>query len=264
MAHDHYEVYAVRYGHHARRSPENFLGGDSHDVDMPLDYFVWAIVGADRTFVLDTGFDATMARQRGRDLVRPVEDGLSVLGIDHARVSDVIISHMHYDHCGNHDLFPEATFHLQDAEMAYATGRCMCHAVVRAAFDAGDVKAMVGRVFRGRVAFHEGTQTLAPGLSVHHVGGHTRGLQVARVKTRRGHVVLGSDAAHFYANLERERPFPVLDTVAGVLEGYRTMRRLASSEAHIVPGHDPLVLTRYPAVREDAPDIVRLDVDPTA
>jgi glyoxylase-like metal-dependent hydrolase (beta-lactamase superfamily II) len=77
-------------------------------------------------------------------------------------------------------------------------------------------------------------------------------------------VVLGSDAAHFYANFEDYRPFPVVDDVADMLAGYDRMRALATSLDHIVPGHDPLVLARYPAFRAEVDGIVRLDADPAA
>lgn len=254
----HYQVYAVRYGHFERRSGENFLGGDSHDVPMPLDYFVWAIVGNGRSFILDTGFDRATGNRRGRSIVRPVDEGLARLGIDHAGVTDVILSHMHYDHCGNHHLFPNATFHIQDAEMQFATGRCMCHPAMRHPFEVEDVTNMVRRVFAGRVRFHEPDATLAPGITLHKVGGHSRGLQVVRVETETGALVLASDAAHFYANMERGAPFPVFDSLADVLEGVSRLRKLASSPAHIVPGHDPLVLQRFACVRADTPDIVDL------
>jgi glyoxylase-like metal-dependent hydrolase (beta-lactamase superfamily II) len=261
---DSYKIFAIRYGHHERRSSENFLGGDLHDVDMPLDYFVWAIVGEARTVILDTGFDRPMAAKRGRHVVRPVEEGLAIIGIDHAAVTDVIISHMHYDHCGNHSLFPNATFHLQDCEMEYATGRCMCHEVMRHPFDVDDVTTMVRRLHGGKLAFHDGNEELAPGIGLHLVGGHSRGLQVVRVTTDRGAVVLGSDAAHFYANIERNRPFPVLENVGAALEGVRRMRSLASSDDHIIPGHDPLVVVRYPKAVAGIEDIVRLDLTPKA
>ena len=266
MSDDAWELYAVRYGFHDRKAPENFIGvsGDDHDADMPLDYFVWAIVGPDRTFVLDTGFDPKVAIRRGRVTTRPIPEGLKAIGIDPASVSDVIISHMHYDHAGNLPLFPAAKFHLQDAEMAYCTGRCMCHPIMNFAFEADDVSQMVHRVFEGRVQFHDGDSELAPGVTLHKLGGHTKGLQVVRVKTRRGYVVLASDATHLYANLERNHPFPVLADVGDYLEGLQTLRRLASSPRHIIPGHDPLVLKQYPAARTGLADLVRLDVEPIA
>lgn len=260
---DVHEVYAIRYGHHDRLSPENFIGGDPHETLQPLAYFVWAIVGPHGTFVVDTGFDAAMAKQRGRQLLKPVGDGLATLGIRPESVEDVIVTHLHYDHCGNHDLFPRARYHLQDTEMAYATGRCMCHAYIRIPFEADDVVAMVRKVFAGRVTFHDGQEQIAPGLTVHRIGGHSKGLQCVRVRTRRGHVVLASDASHLYGHMDEGRIFPITYSVAEVLEGYATLKKLAESPAHIVPGHDPQVLGRYPGVTPALENwVVRLDVDP--
>ncbi|HEU4620253.1 MAG TPA: N-acyl homoserine lactonase family protein, partial [Gammaproteobacteria bacterium] len=207
-----YEIYAIKYAHLPKKAYGNFIDGDpQHDgFDMPLDYFVWAVVNDERTIVVDTGFDRAMAEKRGRTIVHPVEEGLEAIGIQHQDVRDVIITHMHYDHCGNAPLFPNARFHLQDAEMEYATGRCMCHKPVSHAFEADDVARMVHRVFAGRVQFHDGADEIAPGVTVHRLGGHTKGLQCVRVATRRGDVVLASDATHFYAHIEQGRAFPVL------------------------------------------------------
>jgi len=161
-------------------------------------------------------------------------------------VRDVIITHLHYDHAGNLPAFPNATFHLQDAEMAYATGRCMCHARLRGAFAVDDVCAMVRKVYEGRVAFIDGDGEIAPGLTVHAVPGHTSGLQCVRVETARGPVVLASDAAHFYANLAQQNPFPIVVDIAAMMESWRRLGQLAGDPERIVPGHDPLVMARYP------------------
>lgn len=260
---DGYEVYAVRYARHERRAAENFLGGDPHDVPMPLDYFVWAIVGGGKTYVVDTGFGAEQARLRGRQLLRSPAEGLQAIGIDPAKVEDVIVTHMHYDHAGGLDLFPNAIFHIQDREMAFCTGRSMGHPVLRQSLAAEDVVGLVRRVFAGRVRFHDGAAELAPGLSLHFIGGHTMGLQSVRVMTRRGAVVLASDAAHLYAHLEQRRAYPVVYNVAEMLAGHETLRRLASSPRHIVPGHDPLVAKLYPAAGPGLEGVVmRLDAEP--
>lgn len=148
--------------------------------------------------------------------------------------------------------------------MAYCTGRCMCHGALSSAFEAEDVAAMVRRIFEGRVAFHDGAAELAPGVSVHRVGGHTDGLQAVRVRTGRGWVVLASDASHLYANMEQGRPFPIVYNVGDMLEGFETVKRLASSADHVIPGHDPEVLRRYPAPNEALEGwVARLDVAPS-
>ena len=255
-----YEVYAVKYAHHERRASHNFIGGDPHDGPMPLDYFVWLVRGQGREVLVDTGFSAAMAAKRGRQHLRCPTEGLRLLGVDSSELRDVVITHLHYDHVGGFELFPRATFHLQEREMGYATGRYMCQECFRGAFEAEDVVGMVRRVYDGRVRFHDGDAEVMPGVSLHLIGGHTMGLQAVRVATRRGAVVLASDASHFYANMEQVRPFPIVWSVAEMVDGYRRLRELAESPAHIIPGHDPLVLQRYPAPSAALEGIVaRLD-----
>ena len=135
--------------------------------------------------------------------------------------------------------------------MRYATGRYMGHQCFRGAYEVEDVVGMVRRVYENRVRFHDGDAEIAPGISVHLIGGHTMGLQAVRVKTRSGWLVLASDASHFYANMDETRPFPIVWSVADMVEGYRKLTSLAESPAHIVPGHDPLVFKRYPAASRD-------------
>ncbi len=258
-----YELYAIRYAHHERNASANFLGGvphDAHDGPMPMDYFVWLIRGQGREIVVDTGFNVPMAAKRGRRITLPVEEGLRLMGVNAAEVKDVAITHLHYDHVGNFDLFPAAIFHLQDLEMHYATGRCMAVEAMRHAYEVEDVVGMVRRVYAGRVRFHDGEGEIAPGVTLHHVGGHTMGLQIVRVATRRGWVVLASDASHYYANMEQERPFPIVYNVGDMVEGWHRARALADSAAHVIPGHDPLVLARYAAPAKDLEGVVaRLD-----
>lgn len=260
-----YEVYAVHYASQDdRRSPENFLGGDVHDLPMPMDFFIWVLKGPQGTILVDTGFDDRSGAARGRPVSRPVAEGLKRLGVDPQDVKDVIITHVHWDHAGNHDLFPNARYHVQEREMHFCTGRCMCQPTLRKAYNAADVTHMVKRTFEGRVTFHDGESQFADGISLHWVGGHSKGLQVVRVRTRRGFVVLASDAAHYYANALQERAYPLLVDLDDMLEGFKTLGRLSDSPAHMVPGHDPQVLRLFPAARPGLDGIVRIDADPLA
>jgi glyoxylase-like metal-dependent hydrolase (beta-lactamase superfamily II) len=258
-----YEVYAIKYAHHERLASANFIGGvpdDAHDGPMPLDYFVWLVRGEGREIVVDTGFSAAVAARRQRDHIRCPSAGLAMLGVDTKKVKDVVLTHLHYDHVGNFDLFPACTFHLQDREMHYATGRYMAKPLHSGAFDVEDVVGMVRNSYAGRVRFHDGDAQIAEGISLHFIGGHTMGLQVVRVATRRGQLVLASDASHFYANMEQARPFPIVFDVDDMVKGYARLRELADSPAHIIPGHDPLVLARYPAPSAAVQGIIaRLD-----
>ncbi len=258
-----YEVYAIRYATRGARRRDNFIGGDPHDAEMPLDYYIWLVRNPQRTVVIDMGFTAEVAQRRKRDYLRTPREGLALLGVDSTTVRDVIVTHLHYDHVGSYADFPAARFHIQDDEMAYATGRYMRHSRFSHGYEVEDVVGMVRMVFKDRVAFNTGSAEVAPGLSVYRIGGHTRGLQCVRVFTRRGWVVLASDASHFYEHMEQTRCFPTVFNVGEMVDGYEILKRLADSGEHIIPGHDPQVMKRYPAPSAQLEGIaVCLDVAP--
>jgi len=242
-----YEVLALRFAHADLPAKDLFLGrADIHDGTQPLDFYIWVVRGDGRTIVMDMGFGDEACAHRPLKVQRHPVEVLADVGVDAATVTDVVISHLHFDHAGNSGFFPKATFHLQDAEMAFSTGRYMRYKLLNRATDVLSVMAMVRHVYDGRVEFHDGDEELFPGISVHKIGGHTGGMQVMRVHTARGWVVLASDAAHFYANLDLDNPFALVLNIAEVLEGNRRLRALASTPEHIVPGHDPEVLRLYP------------------
>ena len=258
-----YEVYALKYAERKAKRPEHFIGGDPHNRRMDMDYFVWAVVGPESTWVVDTGFDRFDADRRGRTLVRSVAEALATIDVDAAAVENVILTHLHYDHIGGFRHFPSATFHVQDDEMAYATGRHMTHHAIAHAYTPDHVADLVHLVFDGRVRFVDGDAEVAPGISVHKVGGHTKGLQVVRVWTRLGWLVLASDASHFYENMVEGRPFPIVYHLGDMIEGWERCRALASSPADVVPGHDPAVFDHYPPAGPGLEGVaVRLDVPP--
>ena len=271
MAEPQYCVLALRYGsNQRRRRAENVIfrpPGDDHDGPMPMDFFVWAITGPDGSgrqgiVLVDTGSGPRTMAARGHDHLRSPAAALASAGLAAADVTDVITTHMHWDHAGNITDFPDARLHVQRAEVAHAIGPSMCSGFLRRPYDVEQLGDWLGELYRGRVTFHEGEDEIAPGISVHHVGGHTPGMQVVRVSTARGHVVLASDAVHYYENLTAENPFPVLVSTIDYIEALRTVTRLADGPDCIIPGHDPHVLTRFPA-HPDVAGVAALHLEPS-
>ncbi|CAN5448493.1 N-acyl homoserine lactonase family protein [soil metagenome] len=247
-----YELLAIRYAT-AHLSPDHiFLRADPHEVAGPIDYFVWLIRGEGRTILVDTGFGPEQAAARGRTLLRSPAEALAALGVPADTIDTVVLTHLHYDHAGNIAMFPNANFIVQAGEIAGATGRDMQAPICRAAFAVEDVLEMIRRLFADRARLVEGDTELAPGITLHLLGGHTRGLQGVRVHTERGWVMLASDALHFYANLTRANPFPVLVDLPGVILAGRKALALAGSLDKLIPGHDPAVTKLYPEHTEVA------------
>ena len=254
-------IQAIRYARHDRPAADNFTQPvDDHDTPMPLDYYVWAIHREGHApVIVDTGFGEAAAAARGRAITRPLVEGLRTAGVDPLLVEDVILTHLHYDHAGSLSTFPNARFHVQDAELAFATSRHVCNAATRAPFDGEPVAQLIRRLYADHVVFHDGDSSFAPGIALRLVAGHTAGLQAVVCDTARGPVVLASDAAHLYANITRKLPFPIfVDEHAYGRAQERVMELAGGSLDHLIPGHDPLVLACFPA----KDDIARVDLAP--
>lgn len=265
MALPEYEVFALRYAHREARRAEHFIGGDPHDGPMPMAYYIWVISGDGRIVVVDCGFNADVAARRGRTLLQTPTELLTLIDIDPAVVPDLVLTHLHYDHVGNLDLFPSAMFHLQEPELHFAVGRHMRRPFLRATFEVEDVVALIRLNYAGRVRLHDGVVPLYPGITLYPAPGHSAGLQFVQVHTKRGMVALASDASHFYENMQTGRPFTIVVNTADTLESYDRLRCAAASPDHIIPGHDPLVMARYPAPSPALKGLVaRLDVPPSA
>ena len=258
-----WEVFALRYATRgARTRADSFIFDDDHAAPHDIDYFMWLLRRGSETILVDTGYDHGEAARRDRPIMVEPHAALAPFDLTPDAIRTLICTHLHYDHAGGLHLFPNATMHLQAAEMAYATGPCMCHGALRMPFSADHVCEAVRRLYAGQVVFHDGDAEVADGVTVHRVGGHSKGLQVVRVRTEAGWLVLASDATHFYENYMAGKPFPIVADVGEMLDGFATLRRLAGGPGLIVPGHDPLVRRIFPAV-DGVDEAWRLDRGPT-
>ncbi len=258
-----YELFAIRYARRDAMRRDHFIMGDAHDAPMPMDYFVWAAVSPERSVIIDTGFTSETAAKRGREFLRCPVQSLELIGLDPEKIRDVIITHLHYDHVGNFQRFGNARFHLQEKEILFAVGRHMRHPLLQHSYEVEDIVALVRANYARRVTLYGGPAEIAPGITIHPVGGHTPGVQFVHVHTRRGWVVVASDVTHYYENMERGRPFPAAINIPDMLEAFEKLVEAAPTRNHIILGHDPLVMRRYPPAAAKLEGIVvRLDVDP--
>ncbi|MGB0439523.1 MAG: N-acyl homoserine lactonase family protein [Paracoccaceae bacterium] len=261
MSH-HWQVYAIKYAErNTRTRADSFLFDDHPAAAHGMDYCVWLITDGARHILVDTGYDASEAARRDRPILRDPARAIEALGVTAEQIDTVIITHLHYDHAGGLDRYPNARFHVQETEMAYATGPCMCHDVLRMPFTADHLCEMVRHVYSGRVVFHNGSGQVVPGVRVHRLGGHSRGLQVVAVDTAEGPLVLASDASHYYENFMTGKLFPIVVDAEDMLRGFDRLTRLAGGVDRVVPGHDPQVAELFPAVGTSG-FVWRLDTGP--
>ena len=145
--------------------------------------------------------------------------------------------------------------------MNFATGRHMCKAPFRHAYECEDIVGMVRALYGGRLVFHDGDEELQPGISLHLIGGHTAGIQSVRINTRNGWLVLASDASHYFWGVNNDKLFSIVYSVADMLAGYDKLKKLADGRVEmVIPGHDAEVMKRYPASGKGLEGVsVRLD-----
>jgi glyoxylase-like metal-dependent hydrolase (beta-lactamase superfamily II) len=218
-----------------------------HEDDEPvqIDYFFWVVRNAARTIVVDTGFRPEVAQRRGRELVTPVPEALRRAGVESADVSHVVLTHFHYDHIGNIDLFPQSQIITGGLEFSFWTGDVAEQPIFCTAVEADEVDLVRKAQADERLTLVPDGDPALPGISFREVVGHTPGQIVVEVQNSGRPVLLASDASHMYEEFEKERPFHIASSLPDMYTGLKWLRH-RSADAEVIPGHDPEVMQRFP------------------
>src|SRR5215510_576734 len=236
-----YEVYAISYG----VIPDFRVPSRKLDIQM----MVWLLKGSDgRNILVDSGFyrDKFIKQWKVKDFIKP-SDAVARFGLKPEEITDIIITHMHWDHADGFDLFPKARVWIQKDEYVYYTGEAWQSRNTHGGIDPEDVMAMVKLNLEGRVKLIDGDdQEPILGVRCYTGGRHTYASQFVGVNTKAGVVIVASDNLYLYENLEQRAPIAQTLDADSNLKAQERMRRLASDARLITPGHDPLVFTRFP------------------
>jgi glyoxylase-like metal-dependent hydrolase (beta-lactamase superfamily II) len=256
---DNYEVYAVRYATLANFPVSSLIAGADRARRLDIAMMIWVLKGVDgRVAIVDSGFhrDQYFKQFTVKDFVKP-SDAIAPLGLAPDQVTDIFLTHMHWDHAGGIDLFPAARVWIQKEEYDYYTSDAWQARTTHGGIDADDVLEIVKRNIAGKVSFVRGDDdTILSGITFGIGGKHTWQSQFVAVQTRSHTVVLASDNMYLYENLDTHTAISqTLDAVSNLRTQDR-MKGLASTPALLIPGHDPAVFERFPRVSER---IVRIE-----
>jgi glyoxylase-like metal-dependent hydrolase (beta-lactamase superfamily II) len=251
-----YEVCAVRYATLRTSKSELFYRHGSYgepDAEIEMAYYFWLLRRGEETVVVDCGFAPDVGARRGRTCLQSPLDALRALGVEAESVSTLVLTHLHYDHIGNLAAFPAATLIVPRRELAFWSGPMAARFQFASLVEPSEIAAVERAAAEGRVRLTEGTEEILDGVTAIAVGGHSPGQQLTVVKAAGRDVVLASDAAHFYEELELDRPFAVVHDLERMYAAYDLLKEVARAGAEVVPGHDPEVARRYPRVESAGP-----------
>ena len=245
-----YEIYAVRFAHVAF-AESSLIAGAAKGPQIDIAFAIWPVIDrtANRTILVDAGFyrDKFLSSWKPQDYVRPSDALKTALGIAPEGVTDIIVTHSHWDHFDGADLFPKATIWIQKAEFDYYLTESG-EVKNRGGLDVVDAPVLAKLNADGRLKLIDGdNQAILPGIRVYTGGKHTFESQYVGVTTRDGVFILASDNAYLYKNLDEHLAIAQTLDAQSNLAAQTRMLDLAGGVARVIPGHDPAVFTRFPA-----------------
>jgi len=240
-----YDVYAIRYATVPDFPLPALISGEDPSKTIDIAMMVWLVRGHGKNIVVDSGFyrPQFFKNWKVRDFVRP-DEAVARAGVKPEDVTDVILTHAHWDHADGADLFPKAQVWIQRDEFVYYTADAWQQGGKHGGVYFDDMAYLLRANTEGRLHLVDGDdREILPGIRVYTGGRHTYASQFVGV----GPIVLASDNAYLYENLEKHLPIAQTFDAKSNLAAQDRMKTLGRI---IVPGHDPAVMTRFPRVAE--------------
>lgn len=247
-----YEVYAIRYASLPDFPVSDLVSGADRARKLDLAMTIWLVRGGGHSVLVDAGFyhERFFKEWKVKDFIKPA-DALAGLGIKPDDITDVVLTHMHWDHVDGSDLFPKAHIWIQKDELEYYAGEAWETKDTSDGIDPEDVLELVKLNTEGRVGLvHGDAQEILPGLTCYAGGRHTYQSQYVGVNTAGGTVILASDNMYLYENMEKHVPIAETLDAASNLRAQDRMKRMATRPEWVIPGHDPSVFDKFPKIGE--------------
>jgi glyoxylase-like metal-dependent hydrolase (beta-lactamase superfamily II) len=246
-----YSIQAIRYADSPGDSVSDLVMGAPKEEKLDTIYAFWLIRGGGRNILFDSGFHRERWFKEWTivNYMRP-DEAVKLAGVKPEEVTDVVISHAHWDHMGGIDLFPKATVWIQKEEFRYYTGDAWQPGGQHGGIDPEDAAELVRVNTEGRLRLVDGDNVeIFPGIRAFTGGRHTYASQYLQVEGNPP-FVLASDNCYLYRNVTEHKAsatFSEADYPANIKNQER-MIQLAGSPDRVIPGHDALQFQRFPTV----------------
>jgi glyoxylase-like metal-dependent hydrolase (beta-lactamase superfamily II) len=253
-----YEIYALEFaGNSSIPASEIAVGASTNDT-IQGSSIIWVLRGANgRTVLVDAGFTDT-AEYPALNYIRP-DLVLEKINIKPEQITDLIVTHPHFDHIGGIDLFPNAMLWMQKNDFDYFIETAWQKNGFADGFNKKDVFKLIQKSVDGHLTLIKGDSIeIIPGIRVFIGSKHTYESQYVLVNGTSGKTIIASDNIWYYYNLKYLLPIPkyTFDAKAYVNAMIR-MKTLVSNTELIIPGHDALMFSKFPKV---ADRVVKIEI----